>query len=71
MIKGDVDCQKRIKQLEEENEQLRRAATEFGRLAERLNTELRDERRRAQDRRTVARPTTDRRAPSDVSNLEN
>lgn len=70
MMERDVDCQKRIKLLEEENEQLRRAATEFGRLAERLNAELRDERRRAQDRRSMARTSTDRRAPTDASNLE-
>lgn len=65
MTYGDGDCQKRIIQLEEENEQLRRSADEFGRLAERLNAALREERRGNQDRRLTPRNTPDRRAQSD------
>ena len=52
---------KRIKQLEEENEQLRHAADSFGRLAERLNDQLIQERRRGGDRRREPRDTGDRR----------
>lgn len=52
---------KRIEQLEEENRELRRAADSFGRLAERLNDQLIQERRRGGDRRREQRNTTDRR----------
>ena len=57
----DEDCLERLAQLEEENEQLRRSAEKFGQLAERLNTELREERRAGPDRRHGTRPGTDRR----------
>ena len=57
----DEDCLERLAQLEEENEQLRRSAVKFGQLAERLNTELREERRAGTDRRRGTRPGTDRR----------
>jgi hypothetical protein len=65
MTHGDGDCQKRIVQLEEENEQLRRSADEFGRLAERLNAALREERRGNQDRRHTPRSSPERRTQSD------
>ena len=59
----DESCLKRIEQLEEENRQLRRAADSFGRLAERLNDQLIQERRRGGERRREARDTKDRRTP--------
>jgi predicted RNase H-like nuclease (RuvC/YqgF family) len=56
------DCLTTVKQLEEENRQLRRAASSFGKLAERLNDELGRERRAAdRDRRREPRDTGDRR----------
>ncbi len=62
------ECQKNIEQLEEakaqleeENIHLRQAAGVFGQLAERLNRTLREERRRSEDRRLIARGTPDRR----------
>jgi len=54
----------RIAKLEAENLRLRDAARRFGELAERLNEQLREERRRGQERR----PVGDRRgfgAPTD------
>jgi predicted RNase H-like nuclease (RuvC/YqgF family) len=48
-------------QLKEENHHLRQAAGAFGQLAERLNRTLREERRRSEDRRRLARGTPDRR----------
>jgi predicted RNase H-like nuclease (RuvC/YqgF family) len=57
------DCLTTVKQLEEENRQLRRAASSFGQLAERLNDELGRERRAAErDRRREPRETSDRRS---------
>ena len=41
------DCEERVKDLEEENEDLRESSHAFGRLAERLNTSLQQERRNA------------------------
>jgi predicted RNase H-like nuclease (RuvC/YqgF family) len=56
------DCLTTVQQLEEENRQLRRAATTFGKLAERLNEELgRDRRSSDSDRRRQRRDTVDRR----------
>ena len=55
------DCLKKIAQLEEENSHLRHSAEQFGQLAERLNTELRAERRTGGDRRQGARGGPDRR----------
>ncbi len=57
----DEECLKRLAQLEEENDHLRRSAEEFGQLAERLNTELRAERRAGTDRRHDPRGGADRR----------
>jgi hypothetical protein len=62
----DEECEKRIAQLQEENDQLRSAAEAFGELAERLNTELRAERRAGTDRRHSARGAFDRRQDSSV-----
>jgi hypothetical protein len=56
------DCLTTVKQLKEENRQLRRAAMSFGQLAERLNEALGQERRTAEgDRRRHPRDTVDRR----------
>jgi predicted RNase H-like nuclease (RuvC/YqgF family) len=56
------DCLTTVQQLEEENRQLRRAATTFGKLAERLNDELGRERRSFDpDRRREPRDAVDRR----------
>jgi hypothetical protein len=57
----DEECRRRLAQLEEENTHLRRSAEEFGQLAERLNTELRAERRAEPERRQAPRTTPDRR----------
>lgn len=51
----------RIAELQEENAALREAARTFGDLAERLNQELKDERRRNNERRAHPRNTPDRR----------
>jgi hypothetical protein len=45
------DLQQRVMELEAENARLSEAARKFGELAERLNDQLREERRRAQERR--------------------
>lgn len=42
-----------VRALMEENRELRRAASAFGRLAERLNLQLQQERRNARDRQNV------------------
>jgi hypothetical protein len=56
------DCLETVQRLEEENIHLRRAAGEFGQLAERLNVRLREERRAAaDDRRRQPRVRGDRR----------
>jgi hypothetical protein len=62
------ECQKTVQQLEEqtsqleeENRHLRQAAGVFGQLAERLNVTLREERRKADDRRAQQRNGVDRR----------
>lgn len=55
-------CEEQLERLEEENARLREAASAFGALAERLNNELREERRlRESDRRNVPREMPDRR----------
>ena len=57
------DCLTTVRQLEEENRQLRRAASSFGQLAERLNDELGRERRAAErDPRREPREAGDRRS---------
>lgn len=61
MADYDDDYRRRISELEAENEELRRSAQDFGELAERLNMELRNERRRGQERRARSRPASDRR----------
>ena len=63
MTQNEDDYRKRIAQLEEENTYLRRSAEQFGRLAERLNSELIEERRVRNDRRQAPRGHTDRRLP--------
>jgi predicted RNase H-like nuclease (RuvC/YqgF family) len=55
------NCLETVHRLEEENVHLRRAAGEFGQLAERLNSALREERRVASDRRQDSRARSDRR----------
>jgi hypothetical protein len=57
----DEWCEERIEELEAENRELREASTMFGELAERLNLELRQERRSGIDRRVRGRETEDRR----------
>ena len=51
----------KIAELQEENTALREAARTFGDLAERLNQELKEERRRNKERRSLPRNTADRR----------
>ena len=63
MPEDDESIRERIAHLQEENSQLREAARTFGDLAERLNAELREERRRNADRRSRPRETRDRRLP--------
>ncbi len=73
MESRDIDkleeCQKTVEQLEqqkeqleEENGQLRQAAGAFGQLAERLSTELREQRRQPGGNRLVSPGTRDRRS---------
>jgi hypothetical protein len=61
MTPDEEACLKRVAQLEEENQQLRRSAEDFGRLAERLSDQLIEERRGGRDRRREPRPGDDRR----------
>jgi hypothetical protein len=55
------ECQDQVRRLEEENRELRRSASAFGHLAERLNNTLQTERRFRADRRAAPRPNTERR----------
>ena len=56
------DCLATVQDLKEENQQLRRAAASFGKLAERLNEALASERRLpGHDRRHEPRDGSDRR----------
>jgi hypothetical protein len=57
-------CIETVHRLEEENDQLRKAAGAFGQLAERLNETLQQDRRNGTDRRLGSRVTDDRRASS-------
>jgi hypothetical protein len=55
-------CKEEVRELKEENQQLRQSADTFGALADRLNSSLREERRKSDtDRRGAARPEPDRR----------
>ena len=55
-------CQAEVRELKEENQQLRQAADTFGALADRLNSSLREERRKSEtDRRGAVRSQPDRR----------
>lgn len=55
-------CQETVRDLEEENSELRNVAGTFGQLAERLNAALPEERRQAaEDRRRIPRYYADRR----------
>jgi hypothetical protein len=56
------ECHEMIHQLLEENAALRQSGSSFGRLAERLNSELQEERRQGRERRIVRRSGEDRRA---------
>jgi len=73
MESRDIDkleeCQKTVEQLEQQKEQLeeenghlRQAAGAFGQLAERLSTELREQRRQPGGNRLVSPGTGDRRS---------
>ena len=57
----DEMYQARIAELESENAHLRASAKAFGELAERLNQQLREERRKTADRRNEERASGDRR----------
>ena len=48
-------CHEVIQQLLDENAALRQSGASFGRLAERLNSELQEERRKGRERRTFRR----------------
>jgi hypothetical protein len=48
-------CHAMIEDLLEENASLRQSGASFGRLAERLNSELQEERRKGRERRTARR----------------
>jgi hypothetical protein len=48
-------CHEVIEQLLDENAALRQSGVSFGRLAERLNSELQEERRKGRERRTIPR----------------
>lgn len=61
MPKTVEECHELIHRLQEENELLRRSASDFGRLAERLNRDLQAERRLGHERRMATRGTHDRR----------
>jgi len=55
-------CKEEVRELQEENQHLRKAADTFGALADRLNSSLREERRtRESDRRSAVRSQPDRR----------
>jgi hypothetical protein len=56
------ECHDLIQRLLDENDALRHSGASFGRLAERLNSELQEERRKGRERRTVRRPGDDRRS---------
>ena len=56
------ECHEMIQRLLDENDALRHSGASFGRLAERLNSELQEERRKGRERRTVRRPGDDRRS---------
>jgi hypothetical protein len=58
-------CKAEVRELREENQQLRQAADAFGALADRLNSSLREERRKSEvDRRSTVRSQPDRRQSS-------
>lgn len=57
-----ADCHELIQRLLEENASLRQSGAQFGHLAERLNVELQEERRKGRERRHTLRPGEDRRA---------
>ena len=55
-------CEEEVRELKEENQHLRQAADAFGALADRLNSSLREERRKGEpDRRNTVRSQPDRR----------
>jgi hypothetical protein len=56
------ECHEMIQRLLDENDALRHSGASFGRLAERLNSELQEERRKGRERRTIRRPGDDRRS---------
>ena len=53
-------CKEEVRELQEENQHLRKAADTFGALADRLNSSLLEERRES-DRRSAVRSQPDRR----------
>ncbi len=56
------ECRDMIHQLLEENAALRQSGAAFGRLAERLNTALQEQRRLAREGRVLRRSVEDRHA---------
>ena len=55
-------CKAEVRELKEENQQLRQASDAFGALADRLNSSLREERRKGEtDRRSAVRSQPNRR----------
>jgi hypothetical protein len=64
------ECHDIIQQLLDENTALRQSGASFGRLAERLNSELQEERRKSRDRRVVRRGD-ERRSDTPANRHEN
>ena len=54
------ECHDEIQRLLEENAALRQSGASFGRLAERLNAELQEQRRLTREGRVIARADEDR-----------
>jgi len=63
-------CHEVIEQLLDENAALRQSGVSFGRLAERLNSELQEERRKGRERRTMQRGE-DRRSEAVAARRDN
>jgi hypothetical protein len=65
------ECHEMIQLLMDENAALRHSGASFGRLAERLNSELQEERRKGRERRAIRRPGDDRRSDAASGRDEN
>lgn len=66
IVEALINCEHEVDQLKRENKLLRDASRTFGALAERLNATLESERRLGDDRRSLHRPTGDRRLAESV-----